>query len=245
MYSQIFQEIGLTPNEAKIYETLLGEGELGISSISLNSGIHRRNTYDAIDRLVEKGLVFPILSKAENIYKAVTPAKLLEIIRAKESKLTGVLPALEEQYNKRPRRQETFIYRGAEGIKNYLRDILKTGADLCTIGSAGFLLIKQIKNFAISYRAEAKDLGLRERHIFNNSLRDKISEFPSLLPESYKFLPANNLNNTSINVFGDHVVSIMEGESENDLALYIIIDAQIADGYRQIFNILWENLPAQ
>jgi len=63
MHRQILEEIGLSPNEAKIYETLLSSGEVGVSDISLKANVHRRNVYDALNRLVEKGLVYRILQK--------------------------------------------------------------------------------------------------------------------------------------------------------------------------------------
>lgn len=245
MYSQIFQEIGLTPNEAKIYETLLNEGELNVSSVSLSSGIHRRNVYDAIDRLVEKGLIFPVLSKGENTYKAANPSKLLEIVRAKENKLAVILPALEEQYNKSPRKQEVFIYRGLEGAKNYLKDILKTGADLYTIGSAGFLFNEKLKGFVKSFRLEKQTLGIKEKYIFSNSLKNKISEIEKNSSLDYRFLPENKVNDISVNIFGDHVVSVVESENDNGLTLYVTIDDKLASGYRQIFETLWSSLPEE
>jgi sugar-specific transcriptional regulator TrmB len=52
MYTEIFEEIGLTPSEAKIYEILLAEKEIGVSEISLKAKVHRRNVYDALNRLV-------------------------------------------------------------------------------------------------------------------------------------------------------------------------------------------------
>ena len=92
MYLGILQDLGLTPNEAKIYQTLIEEGESAAGEISTKGKIHRRNVYDTIDRLVEKGLVFQILEKGENVYKAVDPAKLLEIVKEKseKAKLTNV-----------------------------------------------------------------------------------------------------------------------------------------------------------
>jgi len=241
MYAQILQEIGLTPNEAKIYETLLNDGELGVSSISLNSGIHRRSAYDAIDRLAEKGLIFPVLSKGENTYKAASPSKLLEIVRVKEDKLSAILPALEEQYNQKPRQQEISIYRGVEGIKNYLRDILKTGADLYSIGDTGFLFSEKIKNYTASFLVEIKSLEIKKKYIFP-SASEHLGNQLDLKTLEYKFLPAGRLENSCITVFGNHVVSITVGEREEDIVLYVIIDPSLANGYRQMFEILWDSL---
>ena len=123
MYLGILQDLGLTPNEAKIYQTLIEQGESTAGEISTKGKVHRRNIYDTLNRLIEKGLVFQILAKGENIYKAVDPAKFLEIIKEKENKLNRILPDLQKQFEAKPTYQEAYIYRGVEGFKNYLRDI--------------------------------------------------------------------------------------------------------------------------
>ena len=63
MENLIYQSLGISPNEAKIYESLVESGEAGVSDISVSAKIHRRNAYDAIYRLIDKGLIFEILSK--------------------------------------------------------------------------------------------------------------------------------------------------------------------------------------
>lgn len=54
----ILEGLGLSPNEAKIYETLVLRGESSVSDIAVAAKIHRRNAYDAIERLIDKGLCF-------------------------------------------------------------------------------------------------------------------------------------------------------------------------------------------
>ena len=43
MFTEILQQIGLSLNEAKIYEALLDLKEAGVSEISSRTSIHRRN----------------------------------------------------------------------------------------------------------------------------------------------------------------------------------------------------------
>ena len=50
-------KIGLTDAEAKIYLVLLELGSSQAVHITSKSALHRRTVYDAIERLVEKGLV--------------------------------------------------------------------------------------------------------------------------------------------------------------------------------------------
>ena len=79
-HQELLQSLGLSKNEAKIYETLLRQGEVGVGVISEKSGVHRRNVYDSLNRLMEKGLVFEIVESAENKYQATEPKKLSEIV---------------------------------------------------------------------------------------------------------------------------------------------------------------------
>jgi sugar-specific transcriptional regulator TrmB len=49
-FKNTLESLGLAKNEARIYEALLREGELGVSDISLKSGVHRRNAYDSLNQ---------------------------------------------------------------------------------------------------------------------------------------------------------------------------------------------------
>ncbi|PIR75359.1 MAG: hypothetical protein COU34_03220, partial [Candidatus Magasanikbacteria bacterium CG10_big_fil_rev_8_21_14_0_10_43_9] len=50
MHIDILEELGLSQNEAKIYESLIEIGESTISELSNRSKIHRRNIYDSMSR---------------------------------------------------------------------------------------------------------------------------------------------------------------------------------------------------
>src|SRR3990167_1259576 len=110
MYQEILQELGLSPNEAKIYEALVEKGESSVSAIAASGAVHRRNAYDAISRLVEKGLCFEIFSSGENRYNAVDPDKLREILGEKEKKLSAILPSFEKKFRQKTSTEEAYIY---------------------------------------------------------------------------------------------------------------------------------------
>jgi sugar-specific transcriptional regulator TrmB len=57
MDQKFLEEAGLTPIEVRIYLVLLEKGSIRAGEITRHTGIHRRNVYDAIERLVQKGLV--------------------------------------------------------------------------------------------------------------------------------------------------------------------------------------------
>ncbi|HEY1074932.1 MAG TPA: helix-turn-helix domain-containing protein, partial [Patescibacteria group bacterium] len=121
MYTDTLIQLGLAQNEARIYETLLREGESSVGDIATKSGVHRRNVYDSLNRLLEKGLVFEILERRENRYQAVDPGKLSEMLQEKQRALAGIMPSLESLYSGTPHRNDVFIYKGVECWKNYIR----------------------------------------------------------------------------------------------------------------------------
>src|SRR5574340_599215 len=137
MDTQLYEGVGLSPNEAKIYESLVEIGESGISKIAIKAKIHRRNAYDAIARLIDKGLVFEIFSSEENRYNAVDPDKLIELLAEKETILKKQLPELKKKFISRPAPQEAYIYRGLEGQKNIWRDVLRVNQDSYFVGAKG------------------------------------------------------------------------------------------------------------
>src|SRR3990167_9706376 len=99
--NEVFESLGLSPNEIKIYDSLLGRGESSISEIAISSQIHRRNAYDAMQRLIDKGLCFQIFSANENTYNAVDPDKLVELLSEKQEKLATILPTLKKKFANR------------------------------------------------------------------------------------------------------------------------------------------------
>ena len=119
-YTELFEELGMSPNEAKIYETLVTGVEMAVSEISVKAKVHRRNVYDALSRLLEKGLVFQIFQKGENMYRSVPPQKLMEVLEEKKRGLQNVLPTLSKLYESKPLEEAAFIYKGS-GLQNYMR----------------------------------------------------------------------------------------------------------------------------
>jgi len=88
MYAEIFQELGLSPNEARIYEALLELGRSSVAEIAVKTNIHRRNVYDAVNRLVEKGIITTVIGDKDNRYIPVDPNKLLEVVEEKKREVT-------------------------------------------------------------------------------------------------------------------------------------------------------------
>ena len=57
MNKDLLKSIGLTDIEIEVYLAIIDLGSCLAGEIARKTGIHRRTVYDAINRLIEKGLV--------------------------------------------------------------------------------------------------------------------------------------------------------------------------------------------
>lgn len=244
MSIETLQQLHLSSNEAKIYIALLELNEAGVGALSIQTKIHRRNVYDAVRRLIDKGLAFPILSKGENVYSPVDPDKLLELIREKELELNKILPELRQKYQQKQSEQEAYIYRGIEGFKNYMRDILRVGSDVYFIGGKLIWFEPRLKNFTNQFFKEAKRKKMKFQGLFDAEVKTKGQDaLKYFLPSSYKFLSAKYSSNATLVIFGDYVVSytvIKTREMDENITIFVLRDKYLAEGYRTWFRFMFK-----
>lgn len=247
MYSELFEEIGLSPNEAKIYETLLSTGESSVSEISSRSNIHRRNVYDALSRLMSKGLALKIFEHGENRFQAVNPDKLSEIIRERETKLKSVLPALKKMYDSEPIKEAAYIYKGIEGYKNYRMDLLKVAEETYFFGAKGLWFSPQIdESFRETYIKEFDRRKIPYKMLFDPRIKETLPEAVKFIKGNYKFLPKGYETPGVVDIFGDHVVtftSVGLGQIDDNVTLFVTINKELAETYKTWFRFVWDMCP--
>src|SRR3989344_1521777 len=122
------KELGWSEGEVRVYAAVLESGIGSLNKIQEKTGIERRNIYDILNKLIEKGFVSYTLEKGKRTYQCVHPGKIREEIRQKETalkRLAEKIPEVEGLFaaNKPVIRAE--VYRGNEGIKALLEEILE------------------------------------------------------------------------------------------------------------------------
>ena len=246
MYERVFENLGLSKNEAKIYETLIRQGELTVGLIAKRSRIHRRNVYDALDRLVERGLVFEILEHRESRFQGVDPKKLGELLDEKQVAFSRILPELSALYDGVPRDQSVCIYRGVEGWKNYMRDILRIGEDFYCIGAKGAWMDERVMNFFPRFMREANKKNIGYYHLFDYEVREQKHEIIKHVGKHYKFLPKGYSAPAAIDIFGPHVnilSNIHIGGMDEEFWFTVIINRRLADAFRIWFRFMYDFCP--
>ena len=245
MNTTLFESLGLSPNEAKIYESLVEKGESSISDIATSAQIHRRNVYDAIQRLIDKGLCFQIFSAKENKYNAVDPDKLTELFREKQDELESILPDLKKKFVTRLAPEEAYIYRGHEGQKNIWRDVLRVGADSYFIGAKAGWFDPHLSASSEAFFREANRKKIKFIQLFDYDVKTLVPNFPKHFPGKleYRFLPKNYSTNSGVHIFGDYVITytgLSIGKIDENVVFFVIHSKQLAEDHRKWFNYMWE-----
>lgn len=247
MHTETLTHAGLSINEAKVYEALLRTGEASVQDISLKAGVHRRNTYDSLSRLSEKGLALDVFVHGEKRYRAAPPTKLIEIMKEKEERIASALGSMQLLYKEKQEHEEAFLYKGTEGFKLYLQNILETGEEVCFIGAKAFWLDSRLQHYLTHFDKERRRKGIVFRHLFDYEVREKKPEILKLVGKPYKFLPPAYSSQTAVDIFGPYVVTFVGvsiGHLQEEPLQFVLKSRRLADGYRKYFSFLWDHCSA-
>ncbi len=244
MYHELLREIGLSPNEARVYEALLQIGESSVQKISIKSKVHRRNVYDSLHKLIEKGLASEVFVKGEKNFKAINPRRLLELLSEKVERVNKLLPEMLSKYEAIEEKEEAYLYRGIEGFKNYLQNILETKETVYFIGAKAFWLDKRLQHFLPRFLRERKEQGIKFMHLFDYEVKEQKPEILKLVGKPYKFLPKKYSSQTAVDIFGDYVVTfvgVKVGQLEDEPLMFVMKSKKLAEGYRKFFQFMWDS----
>ena len=242
MHQEVLEKLGLAVNEAKVYEVLLGLGLTTANRIALEAKLQRRNVYDTLKKLQEKGLCSEISEEGVLKFKAISPHRLMDFVKEKESMLEQVLPSLVKKYEGSTPVEQTIVYKGIDSVKNVYWDMIKEGKDLWVLGGRGNWLDSRWRYFLPKMERERIKKGIKYRHIFYNDLKDpkhpnhRITKI--LKGNKYRFLPKDFTSTCSIEIYGNRVASMYWGEEP---LVVVVISDKIAEGYRKYFDFIWQH----
>lgn len=249
MFMNLFEELGLSPNEGKLYEVLLRNGELGIGPLAIKASVNRRNVYDAIKRLLGRGLVQEVIHHRESSYRPVSPDHLMQLLDDKRSRLSAQLPQLMELYQTEEEEEFVTIYHGVEGWKSYMRDILLVGEDYYCLGAKGGWWDERIRPFFLkSFLPEAKRKKIVMYHLFDYEVKVTANPIVKNVGPHFRFLPVNFSTPASVEIFGPYVnlISKMQvGEIHPRESFAVIKNRRVADSFRSWFKLLWDNMESE
>ena len=225
------QQAGLTGNEAKVYLELLKKGQLSANQIAKNIGMDRTLTYTVLNHLIEKGQVSYLIKKGKKLFSCSNPENLLNSIKAKEVLVSDLIKDLKKIKKQEQQETQIDVYEGVEGIRTFVRQYEKE-KHFDSFGSTGRAYDLLFESPAIAKEAEKRKTSARI--ILGSKYRGH--EFTKLKNLQVKFLDIQSEATTCI--FKDKISIHLIKEKP---IVIIIKNKDIADSYRNYFEVLWRH----
>jgi len=231
MYEKLIH-VGLTSTEAKIYLMLLDLSKAQAGVLSRRTGIHRRSIYDALDRLIEKGLVSYIMENEKRFYIAEDPKRIQELIDEKKKEIDSILPMMHAKFLEHKGKQETLFYRGKEGMKTIFEDQIREGKTVYIIGASHHAK-EQLKYYLPHYTDKRISKKIELQALYTG----KKHKTPVPLAKC-RYLPDKYSTLVSTNIWGNKA-AIMLWLPHDPVAI-VIKQPDIAKTFKNYFDILWD-----
>lgn len=233
MNTSILKKIGLTDTEINIYVELLSLGATSAGKIVEQTGIYRKNLYDALNKLIGKGLATYVIENNIKVFQAKEPDNLLRYLDEKKEELEELLPELNAKASSQTPEIESEIYRGTEGIKTILKECLKY-KEILMIGATGDVE-NRLPYFWPHYNKKREKLQCKWKLLLIHEARNK--PITKSKYYEYKILPKILSGLNVIYIYGDYVANVLW--LEKPLA-FVIKHKTLANNYRKYFYFIWE-----
>jgi len=224
--------LGLSRNEARTYLALVRLGMSTASAVIESTGLHRANVYDTLEKLHKKGLISSIIKVNVKQYQAAPPNKLLDILKEKEQNIQQILPRLEADFKASKSKEEIQVFKGKNGLKTVLEDILKEDKTWYVFGGAG-RLSEYLKFHIMHWNRQREKQKMDIKIIYDNSLRGRKEELRFM---EKRYVKSRFNFPAGVGIYGDKVVQIIFGDEP---LIILIRSEKAAKGFMEYFQLLW------
>lgn len=231
-------KLGFSPSEIKIYLHLFRNGSSYANKLSAETKINRTNVYEALDRLVAKGVISFILKNKVKWCEAKSPEALLSLIKEREEELNNskndITKDIKEikSWNLNQKSLEATIFTGKKGLRMLFEEILEIGKPISLLASE--LQFKEVFGpYFELWHKQRIEKGIKQRSIFPLKLKLKLDRRKLL---EYKFVNNEFTNPTTTIIYGDNCLLIQW--TKEPLAIKIQ-NKEIANSHLNYFNLLW------
>ncbi|MDD4983524.1 MAG: helix-turn-helix domain-containing protein [Candidatus ainarchaeum sp.] len=235
MDTKILRDLGLSENESKVYIALLGLGLANAGEVTKKSEVNRTNVYDALERLIDKGLVTYIKKDKKKFFEPVNPTRLKDLLKEKEEDLDSILPELIDKFSSSKPKEFATIYKGKRAIKTAFEEILKEKKEIFAYGAQTHF-IRLFPVYQRIWNLKRAELGIKVNMIYNEKVRESVNSYNRKLIEM-KFLPKKYDFPSTVLIYGNKTMTFIW--TEQPMAISITSE-EVYKSNKNFFDILWK-----
>lgn len=233
---KVFNQLGFSANEAKVYLAALELGLASAQDIAQKAQVKRTTAYSVLGYLVSRGVVGKTKVRGKSRFLAEPPDRLLHMTREIENRIKSALPQLEAIYNKKEAKPKITFYEGQNAIQAVYDDTLREKpAEILEWNTDAYFQNPEVDPDYIHKRVA---LNIKARRIAGSS---------SQWDQKHKYLDQKELAETlivpkeqfwpeiEVNIYGNKIAFMNYAEN-----MSVIIESKaIADAMRQAYELSW------
>jgi predicted transcriptional regulator len=236
------QVLGLTRNEAEVYEALVKSGLTKAGHLIARLDIHRNIVYEALDSLIRKGFVTRISKRGVWWFQITEPDSILTMLRRREEIAGDVIKEI--KHLKQQVEQQITVYEGVDSLRAYWLSTLERFPE----GTVDYCLGLPLGNRWEKLMGEAAlkkyvELRARKKFVWKTVLFDleksQVKHFKNVpgLTE-YRLWPKKIKPIGNFNVMHDTVIL----QTMTDTPRIIEIrDGDMVTVFKNYFDAVWED----
>lgn len=245
---KFLEQLGLSRVEQQVYTSLVETGTATVLTLAKASGINRTTTYRLLERLKSTGLVEEIVDEHRLLYRVSGSHILDQLIKEKardvrlmQELFPTIAPLVNSVAESSQPGTKVLFYRGSEGIKQMVWNVLKTKKEMVGYTYRSVWEITGIE-FANSWYREFADRHLYCRDIYSDSYLGAKNSQEIIDHHKYfesRYIPPKVLDiSYQTDIYND-VVGLYNWH-EGEVFGVEIYNEKIARRERQLFEIVWK-----
>ncbi|MFA6461435.1 MAG: helix-turn-helix domain-containing protein [Candidatus Woesearchaeota archaeon] len=235
MKLEILQEIGLSITEAKVYLALLEIGSGLAGDITKKAEVNRTNVYDALERLIKKGLVTYVITANRKVFEPLAPETLKDLLKEKEERISSILPELNQLFKESKAKEEATLFKGKKGVKSAYDLLLKEKGEVFVYGAES-RFADVLPAFQKEWHTQRAKNKIRLNIVFSERVKERKQQ-ENLKWCKMRFLPKSYEFPSTILVSGSLVITVVWTEMP---FAFLIRSKEAVKSNLNFFEILWK-----
>lgn len=231
MVREALRKIGLTDEEINIYILLLRKGSSKATVLSKELSIARTTVYRFLASLHEKGIIGENIQNDVRHFYAVDPERLPEIIEERIEEIRENVSELKSLQHKDFEQAKVELYRGKEGMKAVIRNVLRESKPYTFMGEVE-KYFSEIEIFVIQWLKKVEKAGIKGRLLCPVNQKFKIAN-----TEEYRILPSELISSISVWTYGNKTALFIWSEP---FFVVSIDNESITNSNKMTFEYLWK-----
>ncbi len=237
---QRLENIGLTQKEARVYVALLPHRDIGSSKLIRMTGLHGQFVYDALAKLEDRGLAKHVVQNGRKKFSANAPSRILSLVEEKRFAAQTVIQQLQSKFAG-AHEQNVEVFQGDGAFVAHQMDLYdkqpeNSSIDVIASSSERYEQIFRTEGQWDEFLRLLKKRNIKVRYIGEESQRPNLEGRTKTDIWDYRILPGHATGLMNTDIWHDNVTLNIYG---NPVLCITITGKEIAEGYRQFFETLW------